>query len=363
MRDPISPTDLTTVDFDYELPRELIAQEPAARRSDSRMLVLDRAGGPLLHRHARDLPQFLRPGDLLVLNDTRVFAARAFGTWADTPGRVEILLVEPDPDPPADPARWIALCRSSRPLRAGMEMVLADGHLRARVLGPRDDEGKVRLALEPDGDLFDVMDAHGATPVPPYIRRDPGDGRAALDRSRYQTVYARERGAVAAPTAGLHFTPELLADLEAMGVPHVFVTLHVGPGTFKPVQCERIEDHVMDPERYCVPEATAAAVRETRARDGRVVCVGSTSVRTLETVAARHDGEIVAESGRSRLFIHPPYRFLATDAMLTNFHLPKSTLLMMIGALAGRERVLEAYREAIRERYRFYSYGDCMLIL
>ena len=364
MSEPSTPAVLATADFDYALPSELIAQEPLAHRSDSRMMVLDRsAPSGVLHRHARDLPEFLRPGDLLVMNDTRVFAARAFGTWADTPGRVEILLVEPDPEPPADPLRWIALCRSSRPMRAGHAMVLADGHLRAEVLGPRDPEGKVLLRLEPDGDLFDVMDRHGVPPVPPYIRRDPGDARTLLDRTRYQTVYAHERGAVAAPTAGLHFTPELLDTLAAQGVPHVFVTLHVGPGTFKPVQCDRIEDHVMEPERYVVSEATAAAIRETRVRGGRVVCVGSTSVRTLETVAARHGGDIVAESGRSRLFIHPPYRFLATDAMLTNFHLPKSTLLMMVGALAGRERVLAAYREAIRERYRFYSYGDCMLIL
>ena len=356
---------LSVSDFDYALPQELIAQEPLPRRSDSRMLVLDRsrADGAFLHRHACDLPGFLRPGDLLVLNDTRVFAARAFGTWADTPGRVEILLVEPDPDGEPDPLRWLALCRSSRPMQAGRAMVLADGHLRATVLGPRDAEGRVRLRLEPDGDLFDVMDAHGVPPVPPYIHRAPGDERVLLDRERYQTVYAHDRGAVAAPTAGLHLTPELLASLAANGIPHAFVTLHVGPGTFKPVQCERIEDHVMDAERYRVPEETARAIRETRARGGRVVCVGSTSVRTLETVAAAHGGEVVAELGRSRLFIRPPYRFLATDAMLTNFHLPKSTLLMMVSALAGRERVMAAYAEAIRERYRFYSYGDCMLIL
>ncbi len=356
---------LTTADFDYTLPPELIAQEPLERRSDSRMLVLDRAApSGVLHRHARDLPEFLRPGDLLVMNDTRVFAARAFGTWTDTPGRVEILLVEPDPDGAPDPLRWVALCRSSRPLRAGHTMRLAEGHLAATVLGPRDAEGHVLLQLAPDGDLFDVMDRHGVPPVPPYIHRDGAeDARVLLDRARYQTVYAHDRGAVAAPTAGLHFTPELLDALAAHGVPHVFVTLHVGPGTFKPVQCDRIEDHVMDAERYVVPEETARAIRDTKARGGRVVCVGSTSVRTLETVAARHGGAVVAESGRSRLFIHPPYDFLVTDAMLTNFHLPKSTLLMMISALAGRERVLDAYAEAIRERYRFYSYGDCMLIL
>ncbi len=353
---------LDTADFDYELPPDLIAQEPLGKRSDSRMLVLDRGAGTLTHRHSRDVGEFLRPGDLLVLNDTKVFAARAFGAWEDTPGKVEILLVEPDPDA-GNPLRWLALCKSSRPMLPGRVMILAEGRLRATVAAPRDAEGRVTLDLAPEGDLFDVMDAYGVPPVPPYIRRDREDSRVALDRKRYQTVYAHERGAVAAPTAGLHFTEELLADLERNGVPHVFVTLHVGPGTFKPVQCEHIADHVMDPERYVVTEAAAEAIRRTKASGGRVVCVGSTSVRTLETVASRHGGEVVAETGRSRLFIHPPYKFLVTDAMLTNFHLPKSTLLMMISAPAGRDRVMDAYREAIRERYRFYSYGDCMLIL
>lgn len=355
----------TAADFDYVLPPELIAQEPLKQRSDSRMLVLNRAEPEGVHHcHARDIPSFLRAGDLLVMNDTRVFAARAFGTWSDTPGKVEILLVEPDPEGAPDPLRWLALCRSSRPMQAGRVMVLAEGHLRATVLGPRDEEGHVRLQLEPEGGaLFDVMDRYGLPPVPPYIHREKDDARVLLDRSRYQTVYAHDRGAVAAPTAGLHFTPELLETLEAQGIPHTFVTLHVGPGTFRPVQCDRIEDHVMDAERYVVTEETAAAIRETKARGGRIVCVGSTTVRTLETVAARHEGEVVAESGRSRLFIHPPYTFRVADAMLTNFHLPKSTLLMMISALAGRERVLAAYAEAIREQYRFYSYGDCMLIL
>ena len=352
---------MLTSDFDYVLPPELIAQEPLANRADSRMLVLRRGSDALEHRHAADLPAYLREGDLLVLNDTRVFAARAFGSWEDTPGKVEILLVEPAD--PAAPAEWIALAKSSRPLLPGRVMVLADGHLRAEIVAPRDAEGRVRLRLECDGDLFDTMNRHGVPPVPPYIRRSrDGDARVQLDRDRYQTVYARETGAVAAPTAGLHFTPELLAALESNGVPHVFVTLHVGPGTFKPVTADRVEDHVMDAERYVVPEETAAAIRATKAAGGRVVCVGSTSVRTLETVAARHGGEVVAESGRSSIFIYPPFQFRVTDAMLTNFHLPKSTLLMMVSALAGRERILSAYAEAIRERYRFYSYGDCMLI-
>jgi S-adenosylmethionine:tRNA ribosyltransferase-isomerase len=209
-----------------------------------------------------------------------------------------------------------------------------------------------------------LLDAHGLTPVPPYIRRDANDPEMArLDKERYQTVYAKEVGAVAAPTAGLHFTDELLAKLEAKGIKRAFVTLHVGPGTFKPVKAERVEEHRMDAEFYDIPEATAQAIRETRAAGGRIVAVGSTSVRTLETVAALNNGEIVATHGSSTAFIYPPYQFKAIDVMLTNFHLPQSTLIMMISALAGRERVLAAYEEAVKERYRFFSYGDCMLIL
>jgi S-adenosylmethionine:tRNA ribosyltransferase-isomerase len=349
---------MRTSDFDYELPPELIAQEPLPERTSARMLVLRRDGGGFEHRTVRDLPELLTAGDLLVLNDTRVFAARAFGTWSDTPGRVEILLVEPA-DVPGD---WMALCRSSRPVRPGRTMVLADGRVRAEVLD-KDDEGRTRLRITSDGDLFEILDEHGVPPVPPYIHREAHDARVQLDRERYQTVYARERGAVAAPTAGLHFTPELFDELAARGIARTHVTLHVGPGTFKPVKTDSVEDHVMDPERYVVPPAAAEAIAAARARGGRVVAVGSTSVRTLETAAAAHGGELVACEGRSSLFIRPPYSFLATDAMLTNFHLPRSTLLMMISALAGRERILAAYAAAIRERYRFYSYGDCMLIL
>lgn len=349
---------MRTADYDYELPPELIAQEPIPERTAARMLVLRRAVGVNEHWNVRDLPRLLVPGDLLVLNDTRVFAARAFGHWSDTPGRIEILLVEPA----TIPGDWMALCRSSRPVRPGRTMVLSDGHIRAEVID-KDDEGRTRLRIACDGDLFDILDQHGVPPVPPYIHRDQHDARVVMDRERYQTVYARERGAVAAPTAGLHFTPELLETLSTHGIDHTHVTLHVGPGTFKPVKTEVVEDHVMDPERYVVPATAAEAITSTRARGGRIIAVGSTSVRTLETVAAAHDGRIVACDGRSRLFIRPPFEFRATDAMLTNFHLPRSTLLMMISALAGRERVLAAYAEAIRAQYRFYSYGDCMLIL
>ena len=351
---------MKTSDFDYELPPELIAQVPPAERGLSRMMVLHRDTGAVEHRHVGDVADYLDPGDLMVFNDTRVFAARAFGRWADTPGRVEALFVEPSG---LRPGAWTALCRSSRPLKPGRTMLLADGEIRATVLEKSALDGHVDLALDYEGDFFEILDRTGVPPVPPYIRRGPGDPRVGLDRERYQTVYARERGAVAAPTAGLHFSEALLARIDAKGVERRFVTLHVGPGTFRPVKAETVEEHSMDSERYEIPPETAAAVAACRARGGRVVAVGSTSVRTLETSARAHGGTVAAEKARSSIFIHPPYDFLAVDAMLTNFHLPRSTLLMMVSALAGRERVLAAYAEAIRERYRFYSYGDCMLIV
>ncbi len=349
---------MLTRDFEYELPPELIAQEPPEVRSAARMMVLRRTAFGVEHRGIRDLPCCLASGDLLVLNDTKVFPARVFGRWEDTPGRCEVLLVEPLEDADC----WKALCRSSRPAMPGRRMLLAEGELAATITG-RGDNGLLTLRLEPKRPLFELLERHGVPPVPPYIRRRPGDDRTPLDRTRYQTVYAREVGSVAAPTAGLHFTPELLRQLEEQGVGNTRITLHVGPGTFKPVQSERPDEHVLDAERYCVSAESAEAIEATRRRGGRVVAVGSTSVRTLETIAAANDGRIVAARGRSALFIRPPYPFRVTDALLTNFHLPRSTLLMMVSAFAGRERILEAYAEAVRERYRFFSYGDCMLIL
>ena len=242
-------------------------------------------------------------------------------------------------------------------------MVLAEGHLQAEVIA-KAANGQVRVKVTSEGKVEDVLERFGVPPVPPYIQRKGDDKRIdAVDKKRYQTVYARETGAVAAPTAGLHFTPELLNALEQQGIPHVYVTLHVGPGTFKPVKTDNVEEHVMDAERYSVSDFTANAIEKTRAAGGRIVAVGSTSVRTLETVASENNGKIVPYTGRSSIFIYPPYTFKVTDMMLTNFHLPRSTLIMMISALAGREQVLKAYEEAVRERYRFYSYGDCMLIM
>jgi len=349
---------MQTSDFNYQLPEELIAQVPPLQRDTSRMLVLHRDSGIIEHRNVGDIADYLDPGDVMVFNDTKVFSARVFGTWKDTPGLVEILLIEPSI---TVPGAWSALCRSSRPQRIGLTMILADGAICAEIVG-RTSNGGVDLRLTVDGELFDVLDAHGVPPVPPYIHRAAQDDRIRVDRQRYQTLYARETGAVAAPTAGLHFTEALLARIDAKGIDRRFVTLHVGPGTFRPVKVDSVDDHVMDEERYVLPQATAAAVAQAKRSGRRVIAVGSTSVRTLET-CARPDGTVEAKEGRSRIFIYPPYTFKAVDAMVTNFHLPCSTLLMMVCALAGQARVLAAYEVAIREQYRFYSYGDCMLIL
>lgn len=353
---------MKTSDFDYQLPTELIAQVPPPSRGISRMMVVHAETGVFEHRHIGDILSYLNPDDLMVFNDTRVFAARTFGHWEDSPGKVEVFFVEPSGQ---FPGAWTALCRSSRPARIGARMLLADGLLKAEILAKSQRDGHLDLALEYEGDLFDLLDGHGVPPVPPYIRRDTlEDPRTQTDRERYQTVYARERGAVAAPTAGLHFSEELLRNIDRHGVLRRFVTLHVGPGTFRPVKADRIEDHVMDAERYEIPVSTAEAIADLRRRPGgRLIAVGSTTVRTLETCAQANDGIVTPGKGRSRIFIYPPYRFRTVDAMLTNFHLPQSTLLMMVSALTSRELMLEAYAEAIREKYRFYSYGDCMLIL
>ena len=365
---------MKTSDFDYHLPPELIAQQPSAERVQARMMVIQRATGVFDHRRVADLPAFLHPGDLLVVNDTRVIPARLYGHKTGTGGRVEILLVEE-----TAPGIWEAL-RRARHAKPGARLELAGGQVQAEVLAVKN-EGRVTLQLRHARPLLEILETDGVMPLPPYIKRTAANAlQRAVDRERYQTIYARNPGAVAAPTAGLHFTEAILTTLEQQGVRHVAVTLHVGPGTFKPVTVAEVEQHRMDAERYTVPEVTARLIRETRAAKGRIVAVGSTVVRTLETVAADHDsvvdresaadrdsavdhGAVEASQGRSDLFIYPPYKFRVVDAFLTNFHLPSSSLLMMVSALAGRELILRAYAEAIRERYRFYSYGDCMLIL
>jgi S-adenosylmethionine:tRNA ribosyltransferase-isomerase len=337
-------------DFDYALPEELIAQEPVTPRDASRLLVLP-PDGPPAHRAFADLDALLAPGDLLVFNDTRVIPARLVGHKV-TGGKVELLLCEPLEGGLG--RRWRAMGQASKPIRAGARLEF-DG-LAATVEEP-EGEGFYRVALDRDGEaLAAALERAGRIPLPPYIRRAPGPA----DRERYQTVWAREPGSAAAPTAGLHFTPELLARLDARGVRRAAVTLHVGPGTFLPVRGDSLEGHRMHAEAYQVPGAAAAEIAACRARGGRVVAVGTTTVRTLES--AWRDGAVAAGAGRTALFLKPGHAFRAVDALVTNFHLPRSTLLVLVCAFAGTERVLAAYREAVARRYRFFSYGDAMLL-
>lgn len=338
---------MLTSDFDYELPPESIAQEPAPR-GESRLLVLDRTG-PERHARVRDLPRLLRPGDLLVVNDTRVIPARLFGRRVPGGGRLELLLLER-----VGEREWDALAKPGRRAQPGTVLEFETG-LRAEVTA-KEEDGRHRLLFsEP---VEGHLDRLGHVPLPPYIHRSDTDE----DRERYQTVFADRPGAVAAPTAGLHFTAGLLREIAAAGVEIARVTLHVGIGTFKPVSAERIEEHRMDRERYEVSPEAAEAVRRARAEGRRVVAVGTTVVRTLESAAQAGEGEVRAGEGSTELFITPGFRFQVVDALLTNFHLPRSTLLMLVSAFAGRERVLAAYGEAVREGYRFYSYGDAMLV-
>jgi S-adenosylmethionine:tRNA ribosyltransferase-isomerase len=337
---------MLTSDFDYELPPDRIAQNPAPR-GESRLLVLDREGADR-HRRVRDLPDLLRPGDLLVLNNTKVIPARLFGRRPGG-GQIEILLTARAGD-----RDWDALVKPGRRARVGTIIAL-DETLTAEVL-EKEDTGRHRLRFsEP---IEPHLERLGHMPLPPYIQR----ADEAEDRDRYQTVWAKTPGAIAAPTAGLHFTQEILDRLTAAGIERAEVTLHVGLGTFKPVTAEKVEDHRMDSERWEVPEATAEAIRRTQTEGGRVVAIGTTVVRTLESAALAGGGEVQAGSGATELFITPGFRFRAVDVLLTNFHLPKSTLLMLVSAFAGKERVMAGYAEAIREEYRFYSYGDAMLV-
>ena len=345
---PHESAELTLADFDFPLPPELIAQTPTAQRTGSRLLEV-RADG-CVDRRFPDIATLLRPGDLLVMNDTRVIKARLLGEKAATGGRLEALV-----ERIVSAHEALAMVRASKSPGAGTPIRFdapgGDAPATARVV---DREGTFwRLAF--DEPVLDVLDRCGSVPLPPYIEHAAGDD----DARRYQTVYAREPGSVAAPTAGLHFDEPLLEALRAAGVDLAWVTLHVGAGTFQPVRSERIAEHTMHAERYTVGEAAAAQVRAARARGGRVVAVGTTSMRTLESVA-RDDGTILAATGETALFITPGFRFRVVDALVTNFHLPRSTLLMLVSAFAGRERILAAYAHAVRERYRFFSYGDAM---
>ncbi len=339
-------------DYNFELPAELIAQEPLPERSAARLLVIDRASATIRHGAFADLPQWLEPGDLLVRNETRVIPARLHGVKASG-GRVEVLLVE---RLAGAEEVWRCLTRSAKPARVGQQITFADG-MTAEVTADLG-EGWRALAFACAGDFAARLENLGEMPLPPYIQRAP----RGADRDRYQTVFAREPGAVAAPTAGLHFSDETFAALAKRGVEVCGVTLHVGPGTFQPVRVECLDDHRMHGEAYSIPEETAQAVNRARSEGRRVVALGTTSTRALESaVDAR--GQLCAGSGVTELFIRPGFDFKVVGALLTNFHLPQSTLLVLVAAFAGRELILEAYRQAVEQKYRFFSYGDCMLIL
>ena len=347
-------------DYDYNLPEALIAQQPEGRRDASRLLHLSRASGALHHRRFHDIVDLLQPTDLLVLNDTQVVPGRLYGRKS-TGGRVELLFLDIDATDRRDPESgrpvYHCLIKASKQARAGTRLHFEAG-LSAEVL--RFEDGIYTVAVSASEPLGELLERIGRMPLPPYIKRDAADPDEA-DRQRYQTVYARTRGAVAAPTAGLHFTDEILARIRQKGIGVATITLHVGYGTFVPVRVDDIREHRMHEEWFSIPAASVRLINQAKAEGRRVVAVGTTSVRTLE-YAARGEGGLAAGSGRCDLFIYPGYTFRIVDAMLTNFHLPRSTLLMLVSAFAGRETMLRVYAEAVREKYRFFSYGDAMLI-
>ena len=350
---------MRTSDFDYELPPELVAVNPAERRDGSRLLVLDRTSGKIEHRQFCDLPEYVRQGDMLAINNTRVFPARLTGNLP-TGGACEVLLVRN-----VEGARWLALVKPGRKVRPGKVLAMAAGALNVRVLDYAELDGERLVELEPagGGDPLEAVERLGHVPLPPYLGRED----RPEDRERYQTVYARHTGAVAAPTAGLHFTPEVMQAVRSRGAEFLELTLHVGPGTFRPVSVEEIGEHRMDSEYYDISAGELVRLRQAKQTGARVMAVGTTSVRTLETLAGRtralQADYIGGAGGWTDIFISPGYKFKIVDALLTNFHLPRSTLIMLVAAFAGLEPVLEAYRVAVQERYRFYSYGDAMLIL
>ena len=341
-------------EFNYELPEELIAQVPAQRREMSKMLVLDKCNKTLEHRHFCDITDYLTDKDFLVLNDTKVIPARLYA-YKDTGALIEIFLVRE-----IEKDVWISLIKPSKRVKTGMILKVSD-ELSVEVLKKDDDKWFVHLLY--CGNIFEVLDKVGHIPLPPYIERKMTDNEYKnLDFNRYQTVYAKKEGAVAAPTAGLHFTNEILEKLEKQGTEHCFVTLNVGLGTFKPVKCENILEHKMDSESFEITNQAAEKINKAKANGKNIVAVGTTSVRTLETVMNKY-GKIIPVQDSSELFIYPGYEFKIVDKLITNFHLPKSTLLMLVSALTGKEFIFKAYEEAIRNKYRFYSYGDCMLIM
>ena len=340
---------MKTSDFDFYLPEELIAQTPLERRDSSRLLTLDKCTGEIAHRHFYELPQLLRPGDCLVLNNSRVLPARLIGHRLPGGGACEVLLLTDKGD-----GLWECLVRPGRKLKPGAQVSFGEGRLTATVEAAASGGNRL-VRFHYQGIFLEVLEELGKMPLPPYIKEE------LQDNERYQTVYSKINGSAAAPTAGLHFTPELLRQIQEMGVKLCYVTLHVGLGTFRPVKAEDISEHEMHSEYCMIPEETARTINETKRNGGRVICVGTTSCRTVESFAAE-DGTLKESAGWTSIFIYPGYRFKVLDALVTNFHLPQSTLIMLVSALAGREHVLSAYEEAVKERYRFFSFGDAMFI-
>ena len=341
---------MKTSDFYYDLPKELIAQTPVEPRDSSRLLVLDRRSGDIIHRHFSDIIDFLHEGDLIVANDSRVLPARIYGVKDGTGARVEFLLLGQ-----LGGNRWETLCKPGKKEREGASFSFGDGILRATVAEVRDDGNRV-VDFDCDENFFATLDKIGQMPLPPYITEE------LRDKERYQTVYSHELGSAAAPTAGLHFTDELMERIRQKGVKIAYVTLHVGLGTFRPVKVEDVTKHKMHSEHYEIPEETARLINETKKNGGRVIAIGTTSCRTLESVASQYGGIKPCE-GFTDIFIYPGYEFKVLDGLVTNFHLPESTLIMLVSAFAGYDNIMNAYRTAVKERYRFFSFGDCMAIL
>ncbi|MGX1263584.1 S-adenosylmethionine:tRNA ribosyltransferase-isomerase [Rossellomorea marisflavi] len=336
-------------DFDFHLPEELIAQTPLENRSESRLMVLDKEDGSIDHLRFKNIVDLLDEGDCLVLNDTRVLPARLFGQKEETGANIEVLLLKQE-----EGDQWETLVKPAKRVKVGTEVVFGDGKLKATCVGTKDHGGRI-MEFAYEGIFYEVLEELGEMPLPPYIRE------RLEEQDRYQTVYAKERGSAAAPTAGLHFTEELLEELKQKGVHIAFITLHVGLGTFRPVSVDSIEDHDMHSEFYQISEGTARLLNDVRDKGGRIITVGTTSTRTLETIASKHD-RFVEENGWTNIFIYPGYEFKGIDGLITNFHLPKSTLIMLVSAFAGQEHVLEAYETAVQEKYRFFSFGDAMFL-
>lgn len=340
-----------TSDYFYELPEELIAQTPVEPRDHSSMLVLDRETGKTQHKHFYDVLDYLKPGDCLILNDSRVLPARIYGTKKDTGAHVEFLLLKC-----VGNNKWETLVKPGRKAKVGAEFVFSPGVLEGKITDVLEDGNRI-IDFFCEGNFYTILEELGKMPLPPYITEE------LKDQERYQTVYSHELGSAAAPTAGLHFTKELLKKIEEKGVKIGYVTLHVGLGTFRPVKAENITEHKMHSEHYHLPKETADLINETKKNGGRVIAVGTTSCRTLESVATFNDGKILESDGWTSIFIYPGYEFKVLDGLITNFHLPESTLIMLVSAFAGYEHVMAAYKEAVEKRYRFFSFGDAMLII